>query len=262
MAKKNGLARLRQLLLLVVLLSVALSTWLDRERSTDWNDTLWVAVFPVNGDNSAAAKNYIDALDARDFEPVEAFFEREVQRFGLQLYEPINIDLREPLAEKPPAPPDPDSVLSIMGWSLNMRYWAWRMERSQEAVTPDVKLFMVYYDPQTHDTLPHSVGLQKGLLGVVNAFASNAQRGSNQVVLVHELMHTLGATDKYEPGTALPIHPEGYAEPHASPRYPQRLAEIMGGRIPIDAQRAEIPTSLQKVITGPQTAREIRWTPQ
>ena len=140
-----------------------------------------------------------------------------------------------------------------------MRYWAWRMERNQQGVTPDIKLFVVYFDPETHETLPHSVGVQKGLFGVVNAYATRSQRGSNQVVLAHELLHTLGATDKYNLSTGLPLYPIGFAEPDAEPRYPQRNAEIMGGRIPVSPSKAEMPNALTRTRVGRNTALEIRW---
>ncbi len=259
MAKKRGFARLRQFLMFYVLLMVAASAWLARERSTDWNNTLWVAVFPVNGDQSERSRDYINALQADDFEPVEAFFQTELNRYGLTLDQPIHIDLRPELKELPPSPPEPGSVLGIMRWSLVMRHWAWRMERSQDGVTPDIKLFVVYHDPDTHETLAHSVGVQKGLFGVVNAYASRRQRGGNQVVLAHELLHTLGATDKYEPGSGLPAFPEGFANPEASPRFPQRVAEIMGGRIPTSPTTAEMPISLSQTVVGRKTATEIRW---
>lgn len=79
------------------------------------------------------------------------------------------------------------------------------------------------------------------------------------VVLSHELLHTLKATDKYDPRTTLPIYPEGYAEPDRMPRYPQEFAELMGGRVPLAQDRAEIPASLRNVLIGERTAREIRW---
>lgn len=259
MAKKRGFARLRQALLFYVLLMVAASAWLARERSTDWNNTLWVAVFPINGDQSERAATYIRSLQAADFDPVETFFQSELRRYGLTLEQPVHIDLRAELDERPPPPPQAGSVLSVMRWSLVMRYWAWQMERRQAGVTPDIKLFVVYYDPQTHEALPHSVGVQKGLLGVVNAYATRSQRGSNQVVLAHELLHTLGATDKYDLGSGLPLYPTGFAEPDAEPRYPQRNAEIMGGRIPIGPSKAEMPAALTRARVGRTTALEIRW---
>jgi hypothetical protein len=33
----------------------------------------------------------------------------------------------------------------------------------------------------------------------------------------------------------------------------------MAGRIPLDAQHAEIPSTLRQVVIGPATAREIGW---
>lgn len=259
MTKKRGFARLRQFLLLYVLLMVAASAWLARERSTDWNNTLWVAVFPINGDQSETAAGYINSLQARDFEPVEDFFQSELRRYGLTLEQPVNIDLRPELHEKPPESPDTGSALSVVRWSLVMRNWAWRMNREQDGVTPDIKLFLVYFDPDQHETLPHSVGIQKGLFGVVNAYATRRQRGANQVVLAHELLHTLGATDKYDLNTGLPAYPSGYAEPYAEPLYPQESAEIMGGRIPISPSRAEMPGVLKRALVGHETAVEIRW---
>jgi hypothetical protein len=79
------------------------------------------------------------------------------------------------------------------------------------------------------------------------------------VVLAHELLHTLKATDKYDPRTLQPIHPDGYAEPDSSPRYPQEFAELMGGRVPITATEAEIPVDLRQVLIGERTASEIGW---
>ena len=74
-------------------------------------------------------------------------------------------------------------------------------------------------------------------------------------------MHTVGASDKYDPKSGQPIYPDGYAEPKLNPRYPQSKAEIMGGRIPVCNKEASIPWSLKQVTVGPQTAIEIGWLP-
>jgi hypothetical protein len=102
------------------------------------------------------------------------------------------------------------------------------------------------------------VGLQGGLIGIINAFADKAYVGSNQFVIAHELMHTLGATDKYAANN-MPAHPAGYAEPYRQPLYPQRFAEIMGGRIPLSPQKSRMPESLDEVVVGVATAAEINW---
>jgi hypothetical protein len=94
---------------------------------------------------------------------------------------------------------------------------------------------------------------------VVYAFADREMRGSNNVVIAHEILHTLGATDKYNVATLAPLYPMGYAEPYRAPRWPQEFAEIMAGRIPVSAQDFEMPVSLDEVLVGDATAAEIHW---
>jgi hypothetical protein len=83
---------------------------------------------------------------------------------------------------------------------------------------------------------------------------------ANNVVIAHEILHTLGASDKYDLATLAPLYPIGYAEPAQNPLYPQTLTEIMAGRYAIDAQNSEMPESLTEVRVGEATALEIRWT--
>jgi hypothetical protein len=59
----------------------------------------------------------------------------------------------------------------------------------------------------------------------------------------------------------LPIYPAGYAEPDKNPRLPQSKAEIMGGRIALDEQGAEIPASLDDTVIGTETAKDRFTTP-
>jgi len=44
---RGGFKMLRVLLLLLVLLTVALTTWQDRYRSTRWREPLYVAIYPI-----------------------------------------------------------------------------------------------------------------------------------------------------------------------------------------------------------------------
>jgi hypothetical protein len=120
-------------------------------------------------------------------------------------------------------------------------------------------MFVVYHDPDTHNTLRHSLGIQKGMIGVVNAYAGRALAQRNNVVIAHEFLHTLGASDKYDRTNNQPIYPDGYAEPDRTPLHPQRKAEIMAGRIPLSDQQAVMPKSVARSSIGAMTAREIRW---
>jgi hypothetical protein len=81
----------------------------------------------------------------------------------------------------------------------------------------------------------------------------------NNVVIAHELLHTVGATDKYDPANDAPRFPEGYGDPHQSPLYPQAKAEIMAGRRLLAADRWQQASSLDEVVVGSATAQEIRW---
>ena len=120
-------------------------------------------------------------------------------------------------------------------------------------------MFVLYHDPALSPSVPHSLGLEKGLLGVVYAFAVPVMDGGNDMVIAHELLHTLGATDKYDPADDAPRFPDGYGDPHQRPLYPQKFAELMAGRRMITPTSWEQPASLDEVLVGPATAREIRW---
>lgn len=79
------------------------------------------------------------------------------------------------------------------------------------------------------------------------------------MVITHEFLHTLGATDKYDLSTSLPLFPAGYVDPQRQPLYPQDQAEIMAGRLPVSRDRAEIPRGLKQTLIGLRAAREIGW---
>jgi hypothetical protein len=120
-------------------------------------------------------------------------------------------------------------------------------------------MFVLYHDPATTPSVPHSLGLQKGLLGVVYAFADRDMTGSNNIVIAHELLHTVGASDKYHAGDDRPLFPAGYADPQQEPLYPQERAEVMAGRRMLSEQEWDMPHGLREVVVGPETAAEIRW---
>lgn len=246
-------------LLLLVLGSVALDAWLTRWRTTDWDAPLRVTLYPIVADGSDTSRDYVAGLGAEDFADIGPFFARESRDRQLPINEPVRITLGRILEEHPPQPPADRGLLGTVWWSLKLRWWSRGIEAEQPRPRSQVRIYLLYYDPATHSRLTHSLGLQKGLIGVVHAFASRAQAPTNNVVIAHELLHTLGATDKYDPGSGLPRHPQGYADPQRSPLHPQSSAEIMGGRIPIADGEAEIPRGLQQVVVGSQTAREIGW---
>ena len=248
---------LRYLILLLVLLFVAVNEALIKSRSTSWESPLWVRIYAVNGDGRNATEKYIDSLTRNSFAAVEKFVNSEARRHGV-LIDAIDVEYNGRLQSGPPELPAEQSVLGNIWWSLRFRAWAAHRAWNSDQDEGDVELFVTYYDIETTHSLRHSVGLEGGLIGIINAFADKSYRGSNQVVIAHELMHTLGASDKYAVDS-IPQYPQGYAEPYLKPLYPQRRAEIMGGRIPLSAQQAIMPQSLAEVVVGIQTAAEINW---
>ena len=246
-------------LLTLILAFVALSTFLTQARSTDWNNPLYVKIYPINADESVAAGRYISRLQLETFAGVEQFLAREVSRYGRTLDRPVRLRLGDEVGEQPPVLDRTRGVLSTMWWSLKLRWWANSIGSDQDQVRPDVRIFVRYHARRDGPfVLENSVGLQKGMVGIVNAYADRVQAGSNNVIIAHEFLHTLGATDKYDPADGTPIFPQGYAEPERQPLHPQRHAEIMGGRIALSEGYAEIPRSLKSVVIGPETAAEIR----
>jgi hypothetical protein len=249
---------IRITLLLGVLVFVGISTWLTQSRSTDWNNSLWVKIYPINADGSESSARYIASLDEAHFGSIETFMARETKRYGKALDRPLRIELGNEVAEQPPAIRAEPSLIEIVRWSLQMRWWASSTGGQQDAIDPDVRIFVRYHTLDDNVLLENSVGLQKGMVGVVNARASRRHQGRNNVVIAHEFLHTLGATDKYDRATGQPYVPHGLAEPGRNPLYPQRFAEIMGGRIAYTADEAVVPGNLDYALIGPMTAREIR----
>lgn len=245
-------------LLLFVLLVVAQSAWIARGRTTEWKEPLRVVVYPINGDRSAAADRYIQHLPRDGFEPLAVFLREQARNYGLPLRSPVEVYLAPRVEALPPEPPRDASPLTVMFWSLRLRFWAWRND-GYSGPKAHVRMFVKYFAPLSGLSLAHSVGLREGLIGVVNAFASDDMAGGNQVVIAHELLHTFGATDKYDLASNQPRFPDGYAEPDARPLFPQSHAEIMAGRVPVSETHAETPRGLDEAMIGAKTAREISW---
>jgi hypothetical protein len=249
-------------ILLLVLIWAAGHTWLERIASTGWKEPLWVGIFPVNADGTQAAQSYIAALDEHEFADIEDFITREAHRYGKTLTEPVHIALYPEVNQAPPRLERNAGMLGTVLWSLRLRWFAWRSVDFGGRAPPRVRLFVLYHDPQTLQTVPDSHGMQKGLIGVVHAFALQSMAGSNSIVIAHELLHTLGATDKYDPSNGEPLFPGGFADPDRKPLYPQEKAEIMAGRRALAEHETQMPSTLGAVVVGPATAAEIRWTRQ
>lgn len=248
-------------ILLLILGVVALQQYFDRAATHTWKDTLWVGVFPLSADGSPRARDYIADLTQRDFADIETFFKREGRRYAVRAEQPVHIELYPQGSRLPPELPRDAGLMGRMWWSLKMRWYASRASKFPGHTPSRVRIFVLYHDPSTLDTVPDSHGLQKGLVGVVHAFADKSMTGANNMVIAHELLHTAGASDKYDLRSGAPLVPIGLGDREQVPLYPQEHAEIMAGRRALSAQESEMPHSLRGVVVGPETALEIHWSP-
>jgi len=231
---------LRVAILLILLAIVYQQSSLQKRLTQSWNTPLEVSIYPINADGSEASQHYLEKLDYKNLEQMKNFLSQQSQIHGLWTDNPVNFMFRN------------------ISWSLKFRNWS-RKHKKKGSKLSHIKIYLLLHDPATHQQLPHSAGLQKGLIGVVYAFANIQYTTQNNIITVHELLHTLGATDKYSLATGEPIFPNGYAEPEKSPLFPQLKTELMGGRRPITQLTSEMPTSFSTVIIGEQTASEIGW---
>jgi hypothetical protein len=118
-------------------------------------------------------------------------------------------------------------------------------------------MFVLYHKLNGQSEVGISVGMRKGRYGIVKSYTRESMQPENLFVFTHEMLHVLGATDKYVLSTGEPIFPHGYAEPDKRPLFPQQKAEIMGGRIPISSYSSVMPDSLEESKIGRRTAEEI-----
>lgn len=246
---------LRVLILLTVLVLVLGFTIGERQWVRSWGGPLEVAIYPIAVDEASRA--HVARLTTADFAGIGTWLASEARDRWRQPIPAPQLVL-EPAPRTLPPAPRAGGVMAAVGFSLRLRWYAFRNTPFWRSLGR-VRLFVLYHAPRDHEALPHSLGLQKGLIGVVHVFASDEQHGPNQVVVTHELLHALGATDKYDRATSQPLFPIGYADPYAQPPLPQTLAEIMAGRIPVSSARAVIPDGLDQAMIGYATAAEIGW---
>ena len=250
---------IRIVILLVLLGVIALYVKDQRLVTQGWYRTLDIVVYPINASNSPIVEKYIKSLTSSKFSEIDKFVKRESEKFDVIASVPTKTRLGQELAQTPPSPPARgSSTLANLIWSLKLRFWIWQHAPKEDNNKYLIRMFVHYHDPSKFSELMHSVGLQKGLVGIVNAFGVGSQTRQNNMVIAHEFLHTVGATDKYDK-FGLPIAPDGLGNPSQSPLYPQKKTEIMAGRRAISSTQAEMPNSFHRMVIGKKTAQEIGW---
>lgn len=250
---------IRIAILLTILVVVAGDQWLTKSRFSSWEKSLWVTIYPVLAEPGANIRAYTEKLTPAAFAEIGVFIGKQARRHGRALDNPLVIQVARSLDTLPPELPRASSGLKVALWSLKMRWWAWQHGDQDDLAPADIKIFVLYQNSKPNGRLERSVGIQNGSYGVVNAVASRQMGARNRIIITHELMHILGASDKYDPASGQPVAPDGLANPQLSPIYPQNRAEIMAGRIATSSSQWRRPANLKACVINDVTAAEIGW---
>ena len=249
---------IRVTFLLIVLLCVGFVSLTQLVYTRNWNQTLQVTVFPINADGHIATSDYIENLEASTFSIIDRWAIREARRYDLDLEQPFKVSLGEQVKSQPPPWPENDNEIAVLFWGLRFRWWAYQNTPDDDGGLTRIRMFVMYHSGESDKPLAHSLGLQKGLIGLVHAFAIDEQTSQNNIVIAHEMLHTVGAIDKYSEFGS-PIYPIGYANAQREPLFPQRYAEIMTGRIPTSYGSSYMAASMRSTQINEFTANEINW---
>ncbi len=253
---------MRVVLLLSIFFVIVLSTWMTEKRMAAWERPILVTVYPIAADEETATWKIVKEIDEAYFRGVNDFFSRESVPYGFSVTPALRIQVAPVSSELPPTLPDQFSTMGIAWWSLKMRWWAWVRDLTDGEVQSDIQMFVLFHSINGNSEVGISVGMRKGRYGIVKAYARNSMNDLNLVVFTHEILHVLGATDKYVLSTGEPIFPHGFAYPDQRPLFPQTRAEIMGGRIPLTSFSSAMPDSLEECKIGKLTAEEIGFLAQ
>jgi hypothetical protein len=252
---------LRVIVLLTILAVVAIFGWgRSRTRATraTWQRPVVVAVFLSGEAGTAEASALGASLDA-----IGAKLQVDRDRFlGPASEPPFTILLLGPLhpARPPPVAPPGEGLVDrgLHAWEL------WRAERAAfdasgfDPALADIRIHLLSSLPSHGVRSAEGLGAAGGDVGLVRATFDAADPFLAATAVVHEALHCVGATDKYD-GAGHAIAPGGLAEPDLSPLYPQRFAEIMVGEVPTGPAAGRLPAGPEDLGVGPLTATEIGW---
>jgi hypothetical protein len=239
-------------ILLLILIWAGVTTWQDYHQN--WQRPIFVLLHPINADQHPKTTAYLQQLSMQEYVELAPYLQDMSKKYPIHAY----FQLGRELQVLPPQVPQNQPWFATLWWSLKFRFYAWHQHQAIDG-SATVTLYLNYQQAQPQQALAHSTALQRGRIGIVNLFAHKPQREQNQIVILHELLHAFGATDKYDRATGEPIYPNGYAYPEQRPLYPQQKAELMAGRIAYTDRYSKMPSNLKQVLIGEQTAQELGW---
>jgi hypothetical protein len=231
--------------------------WSRRARK-EWKRTLEIGVVIVQVDHldEEAVSRVRDRLPA-----LEARLAAEMNRYRPGAPRPFHFILLGPVAGvEPPIAPG-ESFFEVARHTYDL--WQYRRDLDARAhvITGafDSRIYLAAKGPvsERRQTI-EGESEENGRIGTVTVELNGEMADLALAVVTHEVLHTLGASDKYDvDGHALV--PLGFAEPDRVPRYPQRFVEVMARGRPVAPGVEKPPASLDEIAIGKVTATEIGW---
>lgn len=252
-------ARITVLLaILVVVLLWGAQDYSDRRARTTWQRPLRVALVLV--EREPVPEDLLALLTARSFE-LERRLAHEYTRYTGREGTPIELVVRGPV--RAPAPPPTlagDGVLGLLAHGI--RQWRWTSALDGKANVElgfDSRIYLAL-TPTRGQRMAFVEGHSEhgGRVGIAQADIERSTVDFALFVVAHELLHTLGATDKYD-AAGRTSYPHGFAEPERVPLFPQPGAEVMARSVPLSPGSERPPETLAELYVGEATARELGW---
>lgn len=249
-------------ILLAILAGVLLYAWRDvrsRRARKEWDRPLYVAVVllevaPIHLEAARALRERLDRLDDRLAEQMHRYRGGTVHPFSFAFFGPVPVDRPPPALGGENATEAAEQAAAV--WSY--------LSGVDAAAKLDPSLFdtRIYVAARPPTNVAHEMvegsSEQDGRVGIVAVELDASMADLTSFVVAHELLHTLGASDKYD-ATGHALVPDGLAEPERVPLYPQRFAEVMARNRPVAPGVEKVPATLEELAVGPATAQEIGW---
>lgn len=250
--------------LLLVLAGVSIYAWLDfgrRRARTSWEGPIRVAIVllqtrnePVAGAEAISAR--IPALQERLREEMARYRPISFDPIAFRAFGPVDVDA-------PPPRPAGDGIADLAREAyLLYRYTPDVDSRAAVDGAFDSRIYVVMRRPSHGKSLfVDGFSESGGRIGTVDVEFDETMVDYALFVAVHELFHTIGATDKYDAAGKTRV-PDGLAEPGLQPLYPQHKADVMARMRPVTADSEATPDELEELGVGPATAKEVGWLQQ
>ena len=254
--------RVRVSILLSILVAVLIWAGCDiqkRRARNQWIDTLDVALILVRKDN--IDEGAVEMLKERAV-ALEEKLEAEFHRRNPDAPKPFRFVVKGPvdLRRAPPRQPS-EGLFDLARYNFDL----WKFVRGVnadagvEASSFDATIYLVARSPKnTSSGSVEGASQEGGTVGLVEVELDRTMVDFALFVTTHELLHLLGARDKYD-ASGRSLVPEGLAEPELRPLYPQRHAEVMARNVALSPTEERPPESLSDLKVGTTTAREIGW---